>query len=429
MATPLNFTKKALEGLAAPTDWKKDWYRDAGGSKSVTGLQLSVSESGTKSFVLIRKLNGKTKYATIGRFGGGSWTVEQAREKAQNLIAEMNKGADPVKEKRQKRIKGVTLEEVFCDYIKVRGHNLSHNTKSNYQTVMDKHLVEWLKKPMAEITRDMVEKKHQQLTQFSKTSANKAMRVLRALFNFADGKYEDAKGKGLFPDNPVKRLSHTRVWNKETRRDNKIKRTDIKPWFKAVRSLYKRKDIFAHVAGDYLLFVLLTGLRRREAAALGVADVDFKEGTFTIHKTKNGGPLTLPMSDYIRDILNRRCLYAAGSKVFESTGHEGHINDPRRIILSVRKESGVHFTIHDLRRTFISVAESLDVSAYAIKRLVNHSTGGDVTAGYIIMDVERLRKPMQQITDYILRLAEVKKSADVVLLQTLKTEAKENTYQ
>jgi len=26
----------------------------------------------------------------------------------------------------------------------------------------------------------------------------------------------------------------------------------------------------------------------------------------------------------------------------------------------------------------------------------------DVTAGYIITDVERLRKPMQQITDYIL---------------------------
>jgi len=37
-----------------------------------------------------------------------------------------------------------------------------------------------------------------------------------------------------------------------------------------------------------------------------------------------------------------------------------------------------------------------------------------VTAGYIVADVERLRDPMQKITDYILRLAKQKPSADVV---------------
>ena len=57
--------------------------------------------------------------------------------------------------------------------------------------------------------------------------------------------------------------------------------------------------------------------------------------------------------------------------------------------------------LHDLRRTFITIAESLDISSYAVKRLVNHSMANDVTAGYIVWDVERIRKPMQQITDYI----------------------------
>jgi hypothetical protein len=37
----------------------------------------------------------------------------------------------------------------------------------------------------------------------------------------------------------------------------------------------------------------------------------------------------------------------------------------------------------------------------------------DVTSGYIIADVERLRKPMQEITDYLLKCMEVKKSAAV----------------
>ena len=34
----------------------------------------------------------------------------------------------------------------------------------------------------------------------------------------------------------------------------------------------------------------------------------------------------------------------------------------------------------------------------------------DVTAGYIVMDVERLRKPMQRITDYLLRCMKAQKA-------------------
>lgn len=69
-----------------------------------------------------------------------------------------------------------------------------------------------------------------------------------------------------------------------------------------------------------------------------------------------------------------------------------------------------------LRRTFITIAESLDIPVYALKRLLNHKMTQDVTAGYIIMDVERLRKPMQQITDCLLKVAQVKKRAEVIEL-------------
>ena len=83
--------------------------------------------------------------------------------------------------------------------------------------------------------------------------------------------------------------------------------------------------------------------------------------------------------------------------------------------------SGVTFTLHDLRRTFITVAESLDIPAYALKRLLNHKMTQDVTAGYIVMDVERLRTPMQKITDHLLKLVGVKKTAEIVnILESLK---------
>jgi predicted DNA-binding protein len=70
---------------------------------------------------------------------------------------------------------------------------------------------------------------------------------------------------------------------------------------------------------------------------------------------------------------------------------------------TVIERSGVTFTTHDLRRTFATVADSLDIPGYAVKALLNHKTGADVTVGYIIADVERLRGPMQRITDYLLR--------------------------
>ena len=49
------------------------------------------------------------------------------------------------------------------------------------------------------------------------------------------------------------------------------------------------------------------------------------------------------------------------------------------------------------------IADSLDLPAYALTRLLNHKMNNDVTAGYIMKDVERLRKPMQQVANFILK--------------------------
>ena len=45
------------------------------------------------------------------------------------------------------------------------------------------------------------------------------------------------------------------------------------------------------------------------------------------------------------------------------------------------------------------MAESCDIPVYALKGLVNHSMGTDVTAGYVVAGPDRLREPMQKVTD------------------------------
>jgi integrase len=81
----------------------------------------------------------------------------------------------------------------------------------------------------------------------------------------------------------------------------------------------------------------------------------------------------------------------------------------------VTDRSGVEFTLHDLRRTFTTLAESLDIPAYALKRLLNHRvSAADVTD--IVHDVERLRRPMQAITDYLLSAGGIRPAAEVIEL-------------
>ena len=125
----------------------------------------------------------------------------------------------------------------------------------------------------------------------------------------------------------------------------------------------------------------------------------------------------LPLSDYLYDLLVARHEGAVSPFVFPGQEPNASLKEPRPQMRKVTDRSGVEFTLHDLRRTFITIAEGLDISAYAIKRLVNHKMHQDVTAGYIISDLERLRQPMQRITDLILQKAGVISTDNVVPLR------------
>ena len=112
----------------------------------------------------------------------------------------------------------------------------------------------------------------------------------------------------------------------------------------------------------------------------------------------------MPLSEYLFDLLNKRNVANIDQCpwVFPSPLNDGPLKDPRTAVARVAGLSNVPFTLHDLRRTFITIAESLDIPAYALKRLLNHKDSNDVTAGYIVSSVDRLREPMQRISSFIL---------------------------
>jgi len=57
---------------------------------------------------------------------------------------------------------------------------------------------------------------------------------------------------------------------------------------------------------DYLLLVLFPGLRREEAARLTWDNVDLKARTLTVTDAKNNQDHTLPLSDFLYELLARR---------------------------------------------------------------------------------------------------------------------------
>jgi integrase len=154
--------------------------------------------------------------------------------------------------------------------------------------------------------------------------------------------------------------------------------------------------------------------------------VDLKAKTLTILDTKNHDTHTLPLSSYLYELLLNRFQNKINDYVFPGKGASGHIIEPRKQMANVTKLSGIHFTVHDLRRTFITIAEGLDISSYALKRLMNHKMNGDITAGYIVTDVERLRKPMQQINDYFLKCMGIHSSAALLEIQPQQRVVHEN---
>ena len=399
----MKFNKTEIEKISAPDKGYK-LYRD----DTIPGFALRVTSNGVKTFVLEKRINGKFKRISIGRLG--EITPVMAREQAQILLGKIATGIDPIAQRVQKKIYALTLEDLAKTYFEAR-KQLKPSTVADYKRLLNEGLKDWRTRPASSISKELVLKKHEELSKKSQARANLTMRYLRALFNFAYYEYEDAEGKSLFPENPVKRLSQRKAWNRIKRKETFIKPSEVKAWLDAVRNLQDmRKDGLAATAKVYIQLLLFTGLRKTEAATLCWEQVNFKDGSLIVLDTKNRKDFAIPFSDYIINLLQEHRENSAQKTgyIFPGGSGESHIKDIRDQLEKIKEASGLKYTCHDFRRTYTTIAESLDISEYTIKRMINHSLPqNDVTAGYIGWDIDRARVAQQAITDRILELVQV----------------------
>lgn len=425
MAEKFNFIKSRLDALSFdPEKGKsKNYYAD----EKINGLVLELTPKNLKTFQVYKKINYKPVRVMIGRYP--AMTIDQARRIAQAKLSEMAEGINPNQEKKAERKKAITLQEVFTDYMRDKTAKDKHKsgTVYDYTHAIECYFKDWQNLSMLKITEDMIEAKHAEIGKSAKAPANKAMRLLRALFNYALVEYKNDKDgikHPVFTHNPVKILSHKDAWYDIPRRDRHIKAYEIRPFFEAINALSPSDGESWQHAKTFLLLTLFTGCRREEGLSLKWSNVDFRLKTLTFDDTKNGQIHVLPLSDYLFDLLTEHRKATIASKsgyVFASAkSKSGYISNPQKHINKITERTGIKFSDHDLRRTFATTADALNYSLHKIKRLINHSDKTDVTLGYIMRNVERLRDPMQQITDFLLKTAGQKATAEIIPLERLK---------
>ena len=382
----IKLTERAVERIKAPTGNGKQALHWDAELKGFGVLCSGVSK--TKTYVVQRDVAGRTRRVTIAQTNVLS--LSEARRRAEKVLADFYLGRDPKAGRRG----NVNLRSTLADYLAAR-KDLRLKSVEEYRGSIERHLAAWLDRPLREITPEMVEARHRAIAaevlaggRYSgEASANGAMRALRVLWNFA------MEREPNLPPNPVARLR--RQWFPVHRRERLVRADDLPKFYRAVLALPNP------VHRDYLLLLLFTGLRRGEAATLAWTNVDFGQRVIRIPavRTKAGRKLDLPMSDIVYDLLVARRAAGDAKFIFPSNSASGHVEEPKFPLRLVAAACGIEISAHDLRRTFITIAESADISPLALKALVNHALGSDVTSGYVQMTTERLREPAQKITD------------------------------
>lgn len=380
------------------------WDTDA------TGFGL-VATSGCKVYWVRRRFNRKQTWRKVGHFSEIS--AEAARAKAKSMLADMANGIDPYEKKKSAQKKGTTLLGCFEEYISER--EIRQTTIIRYRDVLNRRLHDWYDVRLTDITRNMVRERYKKIIDTIReqevksttkrgrdghAEASLVFRLLSSLFNYAMASYEDEHGKALITENPTKCLSaKRRDWRTVPRRQRVILPGEMRKFYEGIQLL--RSD----TPKDFLMFLMLTGFRLGEARGLIWDEVDLNNRFIMLpqERTKNKQPHGLPLSDYLTEMLKRRKEFASNQYVFSSRT-EGcpNFGDPKRAIKKVGDHMEKKFSAHDCRRSFITVAEMLQIPPYSLKALLNHSKKGDVTAGYIITQIENLREPMQLITQYVL---------------------------
>lgn len=386
------------------------------------GFGVRVTAAGGRAWISERRVNGKTVRRTLGHASGrGAISADAARKLMVEVSSELQRGidrnelqrAERVEQKRADAEQALTFGTALEQYVKGKrrgkdGLPLKARTVADYLAMIkapreskDNHaedrkagkrfvpelttageLYAVADKPIARITGDDVRSVFAAASARGERRATYAMQVLRAVMNW----------HGVtIPGNPLGRDVAGKdriILPKTAGAPTPIPPERLAAWWQAATA-HRQRD-----AADYYRMILLTGARPGEVKAIKVQDLDAAGGRIVLRDTKNRRDHVLLLSTQAAAIATARAKGKKAAALLFDVG------DPRKTLGAINAAAETDVSAHDLRATFASVAEEL-VSAYALKRMLNHVDSDVTGAHYIGKSETQLRTAWQAVADAI----------------------------
>jgi site-specific recombinase XerD len=151
---------------------------------------------------------------------------------------------------------------------------------------------------------------------------------------------------------------------------------------------------------------LYAGLRKGEVLRLQFGHVDLREGAILIERGKGDADRAIRTAPELRILLGRyvherrlRFGDAAGPAFITSTTTKQGISEMtlRRIVAKIRRASGVAFSMHSLRHSFITTLLNNGTPIHVAQHLAGHAKI-TTTAGYLALTDQDVRREIQKMS-------------------------------
>lgn len=385
----IKLTDLAAERIKPPALGRIEYFDVSFGS-----LALRVTAQGHKSWSLFYRTGGRLRRFTLGKFP--ALKPASARREASRILEQVAQGVDPQAERKAQRYVRPPEQETFAATVQayLDRHAKKNTASSTYAET--KRVLEgddfkaWQKRPLASISRRDVNDVIDAITLRAEVQANRTLAKLRAFFNWA-------VEKDRIKESPVAGLKPP---TKEQARDRALSDDEIR-WF------WTACDASGWPFGPLGQLLLLTGQRRDEVASMEWAEIDFKEGLWSIpiEKAKNKNAHLVPLSNAAVAILISRPRVGDGL-IFTTTGKtpvSGFSRAKRRLdremvkarrkglnlpqddeayrrVLRVARNKPLPveiplWIIHDLRRTAATGMARLKIAPHVVDKVLNHLSG------------------------------------------------------